>query len=217
MTRTARHASFSIASGTVYEAAKEEKEFLKNSVNSIKGLDRKLMTHQISSQQWQHRMEESHKISDELVKSKTIHKISSEFITNAKLYGGVIIREKNLPPELKSIQPIDLGGVAGGTKYMCGGILFKFANDVELPSGSWMYGGGAPAEEAAHKAAGHERKALYAIIRAGVEGCCSYFVPNFFLRKIFMIALRFACRYNDSGGLPWLQAVCTEHFAHCRK
>lgn len=66
--------------------------------------------------------------------------------------------------ERKSIPPIDVGGIGGGAKYLCQGILFKFSADA-LVSGNdepatWMYGGNEPDVEAAMKAAGHDLKGL---------------------------------------------------------
>jgi hypothetical protein len=43
-----------------------------------------------------------------------------------------------LPVYRKSIKPISLGGVAGGTKYLVHGVLYKFAEDVDLGQGRWM-------------------------------------------------------------------------------
>ena len=42
------------------------------------------------------------------------------------MYGRVIIAERNLPVGKKSIKPTELGGVAGGSKYLVHDILFKF-------------------------------------------------------------------------------------------
>ncbi len=52
------------------------------------------------------------------------------------------------------------------------GILFKFAKDVPLPGlvpTMFMYGGEEPNDEAAGRAAGHERKCVQQIlVRSGV-------------------------------------------------
>lgn len=50
----------------------------------------------------------------------------------------VIISE--LYVDNKTIPPIDVGGVAGGSKYIVQGILFKFTLDTCLPNGVWLYG-----------------------------------------------------------------------------
>jgi hypothetical protein len=38
-------------------------------------------------------------------------------------YGKIIIQERCLPVSDKTIKPVDLGGLAGGEKYICQGIL----------------------------------------------------------------------------------------------
>jgi len=39
--------------------------------------------------------------------------------------GMIIINKVNLPPEKKTVKPTNLGGVAGGTKFIVNNILFK--------------------------------------------------------------------------------------------
>jgi hypothetical protein len=90
--------------------------------------------------------------------------VFQEFLCRAKQYGQVIISERHLPVRDKSIKPVGLGGTAGGAKYVVNELLFKFAEDVPLPDGSFLYGGPAGRDdEAAHKAAGHEAKATCVI------------------------------------------------------
>lgn len=61
--------------------------------------------------------------------------------TKQNRYGRIIISERFLPVIEKTIKPTSaLGGTAGGLKYVCGGILFKFCVDTPLNDG-WMYGG----------------------------------------------------------------------------
>jgi len=50
----------------------------------------------------------------------------------------------------KTIKPVDVGGIAGGEKYIIHNILFKFAVDDK-----GVYGGN---DAAAAKAAGHDLK-----------------------------------------------------------
>lgn len=121
-----------------------------------------------NDEDWQARMEsvvclrEGHR--DEEA-SRELHEITQEFMQTAKMYGRVIISERDLPLYEKSIKPAKLGGVAGGEKYVIGGILFKFSLDVELFPGAWMYGGTKRDDEAAHKAAGHERKGIETLLK----------------------------------------------------
>jgi hypothetical protein len=51
--------------------------------------------------------------------------VSSVFLSLAETYGTMIIRELCLPRARKTIKPLDLGGIIGGTKYITHGILFK--------------------------------------------------------------------------------------------
>jgi hypothetical protein len=52
--------------------------------------------------------------------------------------------EKHLPDHQKSIAPSHLGGIAGGQKYVLANIVFKFAQDVALENGDYIYGGNSP-------------------------------------------------------------------------
>lgn len=77
--------------------------------------------------------------------------LAQDFMYTATMYGKIIISEKFLPPEKKTIRPIDIGGIAGGHKYLVRGILFKFCIDVHK-----LYGD----DEFASKVAGNELRAL---------------------------------------------------------
>ena len=81
----------------------------------------------------------------------------------------IIILERYLPVEEKTIKPYKLGGVAGGEKYICQNILFKFAVDVDLSEGQgslWMYGGAHKDDAKAAKSAGHDLSATFCSFRA---------------------------------------------------
>eukprot|EP01087_Luapelamoeba_hula_P000097 TRINITY_DN10051_c0_g1_i1.p1 TRINITY_DN10051_c0_g1~~TRINITY_DN10051_c0_g1_i1.p1 ORF type:complete len:564 (+),score=53.42 TRINITY_DN10051_c0_g1_i1:3-1694(+) len=67
----------------------------------------------------------------------------------------------------KTIIPGLLGGIAGGTKFMVGGIVFKYACDSLLSSGEYMYGGKAPNDALAMKAAGHELRSATRVLDLG--------------------------------------------------
>ena len=86
-------------------------------------------------------------------KYDALHRLSVDFLGVAETYGKVIISELSLPDSEKSIPPINIGGVAGGSKYAVRGLLFKFAVDVPP---HFLYG----SDEYAQKAAGHELKGL---------------------------------------------------------
>nr|BAJ94575.1 predicted protein [Hordeum vulgare subsp. vulgare] len=73
--------------------------------------------------------------------------LAQAFISTATYYGKIIIVERHLSD--KTIKPLtkQIGGIAGGDKYIVKGILFKFALDVNGIFGS---------DENAMKMAGHE-------------------------------------------------------------
>lgn len=81
--------------------------------------------------------------------------LAQQFQEAAVSYGRLIISERPLPPEMRSIQPVDIGGVAGGDKYVHNGILFKFAADPKVAEVKgkpvYLYGGSVPSEESAIK------------------------------------------------------------------
>ena len=62
--------------------------------------------------------------------------------------------------DLKTIKPIDIGGVAGGEKFICQGILFKFAIDS-----AGLYQG----DENAMKSASHDLKGLMNYYHCGIK------------------------------------------------
>eukprot|EP01103_Thecamoeba_quadrilineata_P014362 TRINITY_DN4268_c0_g1_i1.p1 TRINITY_DN4268_c0_g1~~TRINITY_DN4268_c0_g1_i1.p1 ORF type:complete len:1004 (+),score=207.99 TRINITY_DN4268_c0_g1_i1:8-3019(+) len=88
--------------------------------------------------------------------------LSQDFCTNAKTYGRIIITEVVLPNEHKTIKPCDLGGYAGGTKYIVNGIMFKFAFDS-----NGLYGN---SDMIASKVAGHEMRGLMGYLNLGLQG-----------------------------------------------
>ena len=86
-----------------------------------------------------------------------------EFVARATSLTATIVAERSMPgyPDAASIKPCQLGGVAGGTKYIYDGILFKFVEDPIPPGsrGSYLYGGGEPRLDRAAKAAANELRA----------------------------------------------------------
>ncbi|PRP85028.1 hypothetical protein PROFUN_07316 [Planoprotostelium fungivorum] len=95
---------------------------------------------------------------------KNMKRVARDFADTATIYAKIIISEFELPLEKKTIKPIDIGGIAGGSKYRVQNILYKFAFDtiiVDEPR-LWMYGGDVPDHRAAAKAAKNELKGLEA-------------------------------------------------------
>jgi hypothetical protein len=119
---------------------------------------------------WSQRLQSIRREHDQSVAMAKLYEVTSDFNEMARMYGKCIISERHLPPSHKSLKPANLGGVAGGTKYVVCNIVFKFAQDVQLSSGEWLYGGAQEDDVAAHKAAGHERKGLHSILQCAVDG-----------------------------------------------
>ncbi|KAG5175597.1 CLU domain-containing protein [Tribonema minus] len=85
-----------------------------------------------------------------------------DFTAAAVMYGRTIISEFFLHSYLRSIRPREVGGFAGGKKFLFRGILFKLADGAVGP---W-----AGSDEAAAKAAGHELRGHSYYAHAGVAG-----------------------------------------------
>eukprot|EP01116_Phalansterium_solitarium_P021277 TRINITY_DN6548_c0_g1_i1.p1 TRINITY_DN6548_c0_g1~~TRINITY_DN6548_c0_g1_i1.p1 ORF type:complete len:1106 (+),score=432.25 TRINITY_DN6548_c0_g1_i1:73-3390(+) len=97
------------------------------------------------------RQEERMRVYEELARH------SSNFIYTAVTYGKLIINEAFLDAKDKTIKPVpdaDERGVAGGEKYVCKGIIFKFAVRTRKTANLFN------TDEDASKVAGHELKAL---------------------------------------------------------
>uniref|UniRef100_A0A6B2KW71 Clu domain-containing protein n=1 Tax=Arcella intermedia TaxID=1963864 RepID=A0A6B2KW71_9EUKA len=88
---------------------------------------------------------------DMCTKYQSIAKLAKDFEETALTYGVIIIKETYLPVELKSIKPVNVGGIAGGEKYIFHGIFFKFATNQKNIYDS---------EESAQKAAAHDLRGL---------------------------------------------------------
>ena len=122
----------------------------------------------VEQKDWYQRMLDISSLEDagDLTILKSMHEVTKDFIFVAKLYAEVIVSEKHLPIEEKTIKPSSShAGVAGGVKFVAGGILFKFSEDHRFPNGTYLYGGGQPDVEAAAKACGQERKSLEQVIK----------------------------------------------------
>eukprot|EP01132_Coremiostelium_polycephalum_P007680 gene7680-9448_t len=129
---------------------KEKEKYLKQT-RKFKGTGR----------DWNVEFQKLLRLAPSLDKFQKLTFLAMDFVKAAENYGFIIIKEMFLPNELKTIKPIDLGGIAGGQKYICQNILFKFAYDQQIGS-TWLYGGKYPSELAASKAAGNELKSDHA-------------------------------------------------------
>ncbi|PRP89297.1 hypothetical protein PROFUN_02171 [Planoprotostelium fungivorum] len=97
-----------------------------------------------------------------------------EFAETAALYARIIISELFLHPDKRTFPTADVGGVAGGRKFIVKNILFKMAGDTLLCENPkiWMYGGAReePDHVAAAKAAKNEMQGLEAMSNTYVSG-----------------------------------------------
>mmetsp|Transcript_9515 Transcript_9515/g.17842 ORF Transcript_9515/g.17842 Transcript_9515/m.17842 type:complete len:990 (+) Transcript_9515:148-3117(+) len=90
-----------------------------------------------------------------------LNALNKDFVSTAKTYAKTIISEYFLHVKDKGIVCKNMGGVAGGQKYLWRGILFKMANGSSGPfNGS---------DEAASKAAGHDLKGSVHYSNCGVR------------------------------------------------
>jgi len=89
--------------------------------------------------------------SDKIKVNSQFIALTQDFVYASQTYGKVIISERYLPNHEKTIPPIDIGGLAGGDKFIVHGILFKFAIDKENFYGS---------DYASMCVGGHELKGL---------------------------------------------------------
>lgn len=86
-------------------------------------------------------------------------KLYQNFIDTATLYGKILISEKYLPENCRTFKACDIGGVAGGEKFLVQNILFKICTDhCGIFNGNEYY---------AHKLGSHELKGLINIYNNG--------------------------------------------------
>jgi hypothetical protein len=63
-------------------------------------------------------------------RQQKLRQIESDFKTFAGAIAELIIVQQQFPPEQRFLRPReDVGGVAGGEKFVIGHVLFKFARD----------------------------------------------------------------------------------------
>jgi hypothetical protein len=90
------------------------------------------------------------------------------FIEAGRAFSRQLIDESFLPEDQQTLKPDPLfGGIAGGQKYQKGNQLFKFASDVKRGA-RWVYGGLESNHRVAMKSAGHEIKAIQALINTEI-------------------------------------------------
>lgn len=68
-----------------------------------------------------HRFQKIFESTDERKKIEELASLSKDFNHTARTYGQIIIAERYLPIAKKTIKPMDIGGIAGGQKYIVQG------------------------------------------------------------------------------------------------
>eukprot|EP01122_Echinamoeba_exundans_P005431 TRINITY_DN15587_c0_g2_i1.p1 TRINITY_DN15587_c0_g2~~TRINITY_DN15587_c0_g2_i1.p1 ORF type:complete len:1160 (+),score=219.51 TRINITY_DN15587_c0_g2_i1:46-3525(+) len=88
--------------------------------------------------------------------------LTKDFVNLAAMYGKIIVSEKEMSVDDKTIKPVALGGAGSGAKYMQRGIFFKFpqVDDYGIYNGD---------DDWASKAGGHELKGLMGFKSAGIK------------------------------------------------
>eukprot|EP01129_Flabellula_baltica_P002304 TRINITY_DN12122_c0_g1_i1.p1 TRINITY_DN12122_c0_g1~~TRINITY_DN12122_c0_g1_i1.p1 ORF type:complete len:240 (-),score=43.06 TRINITY_DN12122_c0_g1_i1:397-1116(-) len=79
-------------------------------------------------------------------------RVALDFEDISSKMAEIIISESKLPDYMKLVKSSDIGGIAGGKKYIWNGILFKFAKDCKVSHDLWLYGGAKPNDFLAGKA-----------------------------------------------------------------
>lgn len=98
-----------------------------------------------------------------MMRADSFQALANEFEAAARDGAVQIVDARHLPVAEQPIKPLDVGGVAGGTKYLHRGIFFKFALDTH-----GLYG----SDERAMRAASHELTSLAEAFYEEVAGLC---------------------------------------------
>jgi hypothetical protein len=109
---------------------------------------------------WNARFQNALSLPDGDVKNSAIAAVALDFNRLAEKFGQMIIEEYFLSVEKKTIKPTDMGGIAGGAKYVHKGILFKIALGDKEHDTHGIYDG---SDEFAAKAAAHEFRGAAAV------------------------------------------------------
>ena len=70
---------------------------------------------------WNSDFQKASQEEDQEERSLKMAEVIKNFHFNAQKYGEIIISEKFIPPAMKTIKPVSIGGVAGGEKYVVHG------------------------------------------------------------------------------------------------
>jgi hypothetical protein len=78
---------------------------------------------------------------DESKQQVMLRNLASEFFEISKTYGELVVKEIALNPQQKVLKSAQIGGVAGGEKFIARSVLLKLAADKEIAPGRYLYGG----------------------------------------------------------------------------
>lgn len=107
-------------------------------------------------------------------RNEEIAALQQRFVAMAEPVVEQIVAEVSEPLKCRTIKPLEVGGIAGGDKFIARNLFLKFCSDRRQLE---LYGGA----HFAQKAAAHELKSLNALISAAVPGL------HFPLMCVFMV------------------------------
>eukprot|EP01124_Arcella_intermedia_P009714 TRINITY_DN16347_c0_g1_i2.p1 TRINITY_DN16347_c0_g1~~TRINITY_DN16347_c0_g1_i2.p1 ORF type:complete len:1164 (-),score=275.74 TRINITY_DN16347_c0_g1_i2:1186-4650(-) len=110
---------------------------------------------------------------DQMEKHSSIARIGDQFISASQTFGEMIIAEQHIPQKDKKIQTLDVGGIAGGSKFKVHGLFFKYPVDVKVGN-SWLYGGAERDDLLASKASNHDMKGFSYLMKADMDNHFNY-------------------------------------------
>jgi hypothetical protein len=79
--------------------------------------------------------------SDQSKQQIMLKNIALEFFEISKTYGELVVKEIPLNGEQKVLKSAQIGGVAGGEKFIARSVLLKLATDKQIVPGRYLYGG----------------------------------------------------------------------------
>jgi hypothetical protein len=92
-------------------------------------------------------------------KGESLNSVFAEFLEIASKATELVISEMHQDLFNKIIPPVQIGGVAGGEKFISRSILLKIARDPIIREKQYLYGGAASRDDLAMKGSAHELKA----------------------------------------------------------
>ena len=94
------------------------KEILKDLTKALKSVALRLHQSDDTSFYWSQQFQKARKAKNDQIRYSLLTQLSDDFRTYATHYAQTIVHEMTIPDEIKSLDPVDVGGVAGGSKYI---------------------------------------------------------------------------------------------------